>query len=134
MGTKLKFEIQNPKKLWKNDSNKGVYQTKCLTFVFLQGLLFIFVYAWCIFCSFQSFTIYILFVLSNICIFNESTIYIYMHNLLFVALYCLSFTYFVWSNFCIFIGLTQQFLNCSSFLLLRNPLFVRPIFYPALFL
>jgi len=30
MGAMLKFEIQNLKKLWKKDSNKGVYQTSNL--------------------------------------------------------------------------------------------------------
>jgi len=30
MGAKLKFEIQNPKKLWEKDSNRRVYQTSNL--------------------------------------------------------------------------------------------------------
>jgi len=45
MIAKLKFEIQNPKKMWKKDSNRWVYQMSNLcTFVFLHSVLFIFVY------------------------------------------------------------------------------------------
>jgi len=73
--------------------------------------------------------IYILFASSNVCIFKESTIYIYMHGLSCVALYRLLFTFFVSSNFYIFIGSTQQFLYCSSLLLLGNLLLIFSTFF-----
>ena len=55
----FKFKIQNKKKIWKNVSDKWVYQISNFC-IFIEYTFYIFS-AWSTFCSFQSFIIYILF-------------------------------------------------------------------------
>jgi len=57
-----------------------------------------------------------------------------MHDLSFVASYHLLFTFFVWSNVCIFIKSTQQFLYRSSFLLLEKQLLYFSTFFTHYFI
>jgi len=57
-----------------------------------------------------------------------------MHNLSFVALYYISFTYFVWYNFYTFVGFTHQSLNRSLFLLLKNLLLHFSTFFSQYFI